>query len=115
VLRLAAFQLCAVGVLALLPAALRGELRGLGVGSVAACAFLAAAGVGGLVLQITGQQSVGPSRTSLLLMIEPVLAAVGGYLIGERIAPLGFLGAALILIGIVTSELPLDRPVNDAR
>ena len=48
-------------------------------------------------------------------MIEPVLAAVGGYLIGDRIAPLGFLGAALILIGIVTSELPLDRPVNEAR
>ena len=112
VVRLACFQLLAVGVAALLPAALRGELSGLGIGAVATCAFLAAAGVGGLVLQIAGQRSVGPTRTSLLLMIEPVLAAVGGYLIGERIASLGFLGAALILVGILVSELPLDRAVS---
>ena len=111
-LRLAAFQLVAVGVAALLPAAAGGELTGLSGGSLAACAFLAIAGVGGLVLQILGQRTVGPTRTSLLLMLEPVLAAVGGYAIGERIAPLGFLGAGLILVGIVLSELPLDRPVN---
>ena len=111
-LRLAAFQLVAVGVAALVPAAAGGELTGLSTGSLAACGFLAAAGVGGLVLQIVGQRTVGPTRTSLLLMLEPVLAAVGGYAIGERIAPLGFLGAALILIGILVSELPLDRPVN---
>ena len=115
VLRLACFQLLVVGVGALIPAALRGELTGLGLGPLAACAFLAAAGVGGLVLQIAGQRSVGPSRTSLLLMLEPVLAALGGYLIGERIPPLGFVGAALILIGIVVSEAPLDRSVSTAR
>jgi drug/metabolite transporter (DMT)-like permease len=41
-----------------------------------------------------------------------VLAAVGGYLIGERIAPLGFVGAALILAGIALSELPALRPLS---
>jgi drug/metabolite transporter (DMT)-like permease len=102
--RLAGFQLLAVGVAALVVAVVRGELSGLTAGSFAACGFLALAGVGGLVLQIAGQRTVGPTRTSLLLMIEPVLAAVGGYLIGERVAPLGFLGAALILVGILTSE-----------
>ena len=112
VVRLASFQLLAVGALAFVPALAGGQLTGLSGGSVLACLFLAAAGVGGLLLQIVGQRSVGPTRTSLLLMLEPVLAAVGGYAIGERIAPLGFLGAALILIGIVLSELPLDRPVN---
>ena len=112
VVRLAAFQLVAVGVAALVPAAVGGDLAGLTGGSLLACVFLAAAGVGGLLLQIAGQRTVGPTRTSLLLMLEPVLAAVGGYAIGERIAPLGFLGAALILIGIAVSELPLDRPVN---
>ena len=112
VVRLAAFQLVAVGLVALVPAALGGELAGLSTGSVLAGLFLAAAGVGGLVLQIAGQRTVGPTRTSLLLMLEPVLAAAGGYAIGERIAPLGFLGAAFILIGIAVSELPLDRPVN---
>ena len=115
VIRLAASQLLVVGLAAMLPAALGGELSGLSAGSVAACLFLAAAGVGGLLLQIAGQRSVGPTRTSLLLMLEPVLAAVGGYAIGERIGALGFLGAALILIGILVSELPLDRPVNQDR
>ena len=81
-------------VLGLVPAAVRGELSGLGGGALLACGALAAAGLGGLVLQIAGQRTVGPARTSLLLMLEPVLAAVGGYLIGERLAPLGFVGAA---------------------
>jgi drug/metabolite transporter (DMT)-like permease len=112
VVRLAAFQLTAVGAAALVIALLDGELDGLSAGSVLACLVLAAAGVGGLLLQIAGQRSVGPTRTSLLLMLEPVLAAVGGYAIGERIAAPGFLGAALILFGIVLSELPLDRAVN---
>lgn len=113
VVRLAAFQLVAVGLAALVPAAIGGELAGLSGGSVLACLFLAAAGLGGLLLQIAGQRSVGPTRTSLLLMLEPVLAAVGGYAIGERIAPLGFAGAALILVGIAVSELPLDQRVNE--
>ena len=113
VVRLAAFQLVAVGIAAVVPAAIAGELSGLSAGSILACLFLAAAGVGGLLLQIAGQRSVGPTRTSLLLMLEPVLAAVGGYAIGERIAPLGFVGAACILIGIAVSELPLDQRVSD--
>ena len=115
VVRLAGFQLVAVGLAALAPAAAAGELAGLTAGALAACLFLAAAGVGGLLLQIAGQRTVGPARTSLLLMLEPVLAAVGSYAIGERIAPLGVVGAALILFGILVSELPLDRPVNEAR
>jgi drug/metabolite transporter (DMT)-like permease len=110
--RLAAFQLLAVGVGALVPAAARGELASIDGGGGLACAFLAVAGVGGLVLQIAGQRTVGPSRTSLLLMLEPVLAAVGGYAIGERLPGLALAGAGLILAGIVVSELPLDPRVR---
>ncbi|MDQ3106607.1 MAG: DMT family transporter [Actinomycetota bacterium] len=109
VIRLSAFQLLVVGAGALVPALLRGELVDLDAGGLAACGFLALAGVGGLVLQVAGQRSVGPARTSLLLMLEPVLAAIGGYAIGERIAPLGFVGAALILAGILVSEVPAGR------
>lgn len=111
-LRLAAFQLVAVGVTALVPAAARGELAGIDAGGLAAGAFLAVAGVGGLVLQIAGQRTVGPSRTSLLLMLEPVLAAAGGYVIGERVPAIGFAGAVLILAGILVAELPLDPRVR---
>jgi drug/metabolite transporter (DMT)-like permease len=112
--RLASFQLVAVGLSALVPALLRGEL-GLPGGAWLGCAWLGVAGLGGLLLQVVGQRTVGPTRTSLLLMLEPVIAAAGGYLIGERIPALGFVGAGLILVGIAVSELPLDRPVKSAR
>lgn len=105
VVRLTAFQLLAVGLGATIPALALGEMRGLSNGALLACLFMAAVGVGGLLLQIIGQRVVGPTRASLLLMLEPVLAAIGGYVIGERIPPLGFVGAGLILAGIVVSEL----------
>jgi len=107
--RLAAFQLVAVGAAAAVPAAAFGEFSTLGAGSWTAGVALAAAGVGGLLLQVAGQRSVGPTRTSLLLMIEPVLAAGGGYLLGERLGWAGFAGACLILSGIVVSEVPALR------
>ena len=108
--RFTAFQLLAVGLGGLVPAAALGELAGLTSAAVGPIAALAAAGLAGLLLQIAGQRTVGPSRTSLLLMLEPVLAAIGGYLLGERVPVLGFLGAALILGGIVLSEaVPASR------
>ena len=62
-----------------------------------------------LVLQTWGQKRVGPTRTSLLLMIEPVAAAVLGYVLGERLGVSGVAGAALILAGITVAELPVLR------
>lgn len=112
VVRLTCFQLVAVGVAAAVPAAVRGELSELRGAALVACAALAAAGLAGLLLQVAGQRTVGPARTSLLLMLEPVLAAVGGSLMGERLPALGFLGAALILAGIALAEVPLDRRVR---
>jgi drug/metabolite transporter (DMT)-like permease len=115
VVRLAAFQLVVVGLAALVPALIRGEFRGVSAGALWGCGWLAVAGLAGLLLQVVGQRSVGPTRTSLLLMLEPVIAAVGGYAIGERVPALGFVGAGLILAGIAVSEVPLDRPVKRAR
>lgn len=66
-------------------------------------------------LQVWGQQRVSPSRTALVLMLEPVFAALLGYLDGERIGAAGAAGAALILAGILVSEWPrtgLDQTVN---
>jgi drug/metabolite transporter (DMT)-like permease len=110
--RFTAFQLLAVGAGAALPAVGRAELWDVGAGALVACGALAAAGVAGLLLQVAGQRTVGPARTSLLLMLEPVLAALGGYVIGERLPPLGFVGAACILGGILLSEVPLDPRVS---
>ena len=57
-------------------------------------------------LQTWGQQVVGPSRTALVLLLEPVFAAALGYLAGDRLGVTGFAGAALILLAVVLTELP---------
>lgn len=78
-------------------------------------AWLAAAYTGiavsalGFALQVWGQRRVGPTRTSLLLMLEPVSAALVGVMIGERLGWAGGAGAALILGGIALAELPNAR------
>jgi drug/metabolite transporter (DMT)-like permease len=69
-----------------------------------ACSALA------LGLQVWGQRRVGPVRTSLLLMIEPVSAALVGTAVGQPLHVLGASGAGLILLGILVSEvLPARR------
>ena len=54
---------------------------------------------------VWAQQWVGPSRTALLLMLEPVFAGIAGYLVGDRLGALGVAGALLILAGILVAEL----------
>lgn len=105
VLRLTAIQLLVVGGACLVPGALLG---GYGFGRSAwVAALYTAIGVSvlALVLQSWGQRRVGPSHASLLLMIEPVAAAVLGWFLHERLGLQGVAGAALILIGILISEL----------
>lgn len=65
-----------------------------------------------LGLQLWGQRRVGPTRTSLLLMIEPVSAAFLGYAVGDRLGVGGVVGALLILAGIAVAEFPLARRVG---
>jgi drug/metabolite transporter (DMT)-like permease len=60
-------------------------------------------------LQVWGQRRVGPTRTSLLLMLEPVAAAVLGAMLGERLGWAGVAGAGLILTGIAVSEVTAAR------
>ncbi|MDP1793491.1 MAG: DMT family transporter [Acidimicrobiales bacterium] len=98
-------QLLVVSVGAAVPGALQGGYdfgwvawRGAiftGVGA-SAIAFL---------LQIYGQRLLGPTRTAIVLMIEPVSAAVIGYAIGERLGANGLVGALLILLGVGLAEL----------
>lgn len=57
-----------------------------------------------LTLQAYGQKLLPPTRTALILMIEPVSAAVIGYAIGERLGAAGWLGGLLILGGVVLAE-----------
>lgn len=98
-------QLAVVGFGSLVPGAFLGGY-GMPATSVLAALYTGvAASTVAFGLQVWGQRQVGPTRTSLLLMIEPVTAAVIGWFTGARLGALAVGGAALILGGIALSEL----------
>jgi drug/metabolite transporter (DMT)-like permease len=112
-----AVQFAVVAVALVVPGALSGGY------AFPASAWIAALYTGVVVsvvafgLQTWGQQRVSPSRTALVLMLEPVFAAVLGYVDGERLGVAGAFGAGLILAGILVSEwgqTTLDQAVNIA-
>ena len=58
------------------------------------------------IVQAWAQRFTPPTHTALIFALEPVFAGVTSYiLIGERLGHRGLLGAALILIGVLASEL----------
>jgi len=86
-----------------------------GVGDVTGLALFAAAFTGiacssvALSLQLYGQRHIAPSRVALILLLEPVFAAVAGYVNGERLGAVELMGAAVILFGIGVAELGPGR------
>ena len=65
-----------------------------------------ASGAVGYTLQILGQKGADPTVASLLMCLESVFAAVGGWLLlGERLSPLELLGCALMLCACVIAQL----------
>ena len=55
--------------------------------------------------QAIGQQHVPPANTAIILSAESLFAAIGGaLLLGERLPPIGYIGAALIFAAIVAVE-----------
>lgn len=103
--KLTCAQLAIVGGLLLVPSLFTGGFAFPAKAWAAAAYTAVAASAGALGLQIWGQRLVGPSRTSLLLMLEPVSAAVLGYLVGDRLGVGGVVGALLILGGIALAEV----------
>lgn len=55
------------------------------------------------------QRSVSPTRATLIYAGEPVWAGLIGRVAGERLGPLALAGAALILAGVLISELKPRR------
>jgi drug/metabolite transporter (DMT)-like permease len=51
------------------------------------------------------QKSVSPTRATLIYAGEPVWAGVIGRLVGERLPAQAFIGAALVVAGVIVSEL----------
>jgi drug/metabolite transporter (DMT)-like permease len=60
-------------------------------------------------LSTWAQRAIDPSRASILNLLEPVVAGVAGYYIGERLGLVGYAGALLILAGILVAERGTHR------
>ena len=123
VVPLTAVQLLVTALLSLAAAATEGFP--LPPASVAGALLLTGLGVsaGAYLLQVWAQTVVGPSRTAVVLALEPVFAAAAAAVVaGERLTGRGWTGARLILAGIyavvvVTREsddLPVAESVTPA-
>lgn len=64
-------------------------------------------------IQTFAQIHAPPTRTAIILTMEPVFAGVFGYLLAdERLGVTGWIGAGLILAGMVASELVSARSLG---
>lgn len=60
-------------------------------------------------LQIVGQKDLEPAAASLIMSLESVFAALGGWLVlHETMTPWELLGCGLVFAGVIVSQLP-DR------
>ncbi|WP_158784243.1 DMT family transporter [Pantoea sp. BAV 3049] len=69
-------------------------------------------GIASAVIQVTmnwAQRSVSPTRATVIYAGEPVWAGIVGRLAGERLPGLALIGGALIVAGVLVSELKLKR------
>jgi drug/metabolite transporter (DMT)-like permease len=98
-------QLGVVAILCMPPTAVDG------VGSITLLAVFAVVFTGvacsgiALPLQVWGQRRIPPTRAALILLAEPVFAGVASWLTGESLTVTRLAGGAVILGGIVISEL----------
>ena len=69
-------------------------------------------------LQVVAQREAHPAHAAILLSLEAVFAALGGWLLlNETLTPRGMLGCGLMLVGMLLSQLyglyTLSRPGPD--
>ncbi|SEN58471.1 EamA-like transporter family protein [Pseudomonas sp. ok272] len=72
-------------------------------------------GASSAVIQLAmnwAQKSVSPTRATLIYAGEPVWAGIVGRIAGERLPGLALLGAALIVLAVIVSELKTKRAVE---
>jgi drug/metabolite transporter (DMT)-like permease len=116
--RLAVVQLGTAGLLALVWAAVAGDL----VVPLSADVWVAlaitsvVASAGAFLIQTRAQREVSPTRTAVIFTMEPVFAGLFGFLLaGERLSGRGWLGAGLILAGMLIAELGGRLPAGPGR
>ena len=67
-------------------------------------------------LQIVGQKDLEPTAASLIMSLESVFAALGGWLIlHESMSSLEKAGCVLVFLGVILSQLPDRRTKNEPK
>ena len=69
-------------------------------------------GFSSIVIQLGmnwAQKTVSPTRATVIYAGEPVWGGVAGYVVGERLPLLALAGGALIVTGVLVSELKLRQ------
>jgi len=57
-------------------------------------------------LQVIGQKNADPTHAALILSLEAVFAALGGFiLLNERLSTMGLLGCILMFSGMIISQI----------
>lgn len=113
-LRLAVWQFAVCALLSLLVALVR-EFDTLTIDNVRATTWpILWAGVASVgiayTLQIFAQKDAPPSHAAIIMSLESVFAAVGGaWILGEVLDARGLTGCALMLAGMLASQVPLMR------
>ena len=108
--RITVVQLLTAGALGILTMPVAGEtVPGFDVAWVGAAVGLGAASC---LIQLTmnwAQKSVSPTRATIIYAGEPVWAGVVGRIAGERLPVTALIGGALVVLGILASELRIVR------
>jgi drug/metabolite transporter (DMT)-like permease len=122
-IRYTCVQVTTVGVISLGVALVQGVLAGstAGVTDFDAAALGAAAFTGVFATAVAflamtwAQRTVTPSRAALILLLEPVFAALIGALRGDVMRPSAVVGGALILVAVVVAEVLPDLLTAESR
>lgn len=70
----------------------------------------------GFVAQSLAQKFTTPTRTGMILSMQPVFSALFGYfLMGEVLTVRGCIGAIMILLGIIIPSISLRKNYKEAR
>lgn len=107
-IKLSTVQFAACAVLSLIGAVATEEITFTGVmGAAPAIAYGGLMSVGvAYTLQVVAQRDAQPAHAAIILSLESVFAAVGGWMmLGEVLTTRGLVGCGLMLAGMVLSQL----------
>jgi drug/metabolite transporter (DMT)-like permease len=67
-------------------------------------------------LQVVAQRDAHPSHAAIIMSLESVFAVIGGWIVlNESIAMRGLIGCALMLAGMIISQISLTIKFSDLK